>query len=223
MKYYSNFCLLFLVVLMISCSKQEITSNHELPNFGNHVFFENLDSKSEFLSMPRETQKQAWIIKLEKHQNFNLNGDQHEIISNMVSILKGFDKGVFYLSEDLRQMAIEMAKITPEEDFLNLFVRLNSMPEITNSGEKCIKCLEELENYQPIIIDNNSASQRAIDCNCSWVCEPLVGPAPPCSGVIQACSGTSTSNCCNATTSGCGFLGLFGCDQAGVIDCDLFP
>jgi hypothetical protein len=216
--YFCIYALGLLAALFTSCTSEgfdDVQRQHALETFA---------SKNLILSLSPEEQKQAWISRLETYFELDLNSPQKGILKEMVLDLKEIEKGKFFLSENLKQNAVAMAKITPREDFLKLFCEATtSLPVLRKTGLPCVVCITDLENYVNANTNHdNSVTLRAENCVCSWTCQQqednLLCPDGEYATTLSPCQGGQTTGCCNQTSSGCGFLFLFGC--TGLASCE---
>ena len=109
-----------------------------------------------------------------------------------------------------------MGKITPREDFINLFsieTLSPGLPKLVKTGSICEECIVDIESYASPTSGVAVSYRTAPSCNCNWTCNQQEGNlqclSPAVAVTLPACSG-GTSGCCNST-GGCGFLGLGTC------------
>jgi hypothetical protein len=149
--------------------------------------------KSSYRSLSNGTQKELWIDKLHQIQSQNLSTEQLSLIKALeVELLSG---GKFSSeNEKIKEIGVKLAYITPKDDFLNMFVKLENYQNFNNaSKEICDECIADLQAQS--VKQTQGLETRAAACNCKWTCSdyPKV-----------------TTNC-QLTTSGCGFLWLSTC------------
>lgn len=177
---------------------------------------EVFSSRNVLLSLSLEEQKQAWIVRLKSYSDLDLSPVQKNILNDLISDLGALGKGEFFPSEKIKQDAIAMAKITPREDFINLFsveTLKSEIPELFKFGSICEECISDIESYVRLTSDEAVTYRSVPNCNCNWTCNQQQSTqlciAPNVPITLPACSGGSTG-CCNST-GGCGFLGLGTC------------
>lgn len=175
--------------------------------------------------MSPEDQKQARIARLNLYAGLDLSPLQKSILNDLIFDLKSLEHGRFFLSEKIKQDAIAMAKITPRQDFINLFCieeLTELVPKLVKSGQICTDCISSLEAEKSTLTNGaHDLTYRTSDCDCLWTCTLQAqnmlcdhGDAiilPPCP--------TSTPNstgCCNAT-GGCGLFANQTC--TGLVAC----
>ena len=205
---------LILLPIFFSCSPDEQIGVQKTD------ISEAFASKSSLLSLSPEEQKQAWIKRLNMYFNLELSLAQKDILKKLIYDLQSIEEGSFYISTAMKEHAIEIAKVTPKEDFLRLFsseaVTLD-LPNLIKKGPICVECIVDLQNYvsQTNPLTNIPVSSRAEDCDCLWTCEQqldnlLCDPGQTPTLLSQCTGGTQTTPCCSPT-SGCGLFLLQTC------------
>ena len=213
---FLNFFLVLLTILqsVSSCSPNKIEDEQKLENLD--VF----SSKQLLFSLSPEAQKQAWLTRLKMYRNLDFSIDQKEILEKIISDLLEMKKDKFFLSENLRNHAVSIAKITSQEDFINLFCEVtSSLPPLQSTGPICADyILNDLKaDAGPNQNLNPQVTYRAVDCNCNWTCNQQSENCPAGGEILPACSGGGTTGCCNPT-GGCGLFGLGTCN--GYVVCN---
>ncbi len=216
---YSTLCLAFCALLFVSCS------NEPLEEVQDQKVFEAFNSKSKLLSLSPEEQKQAWIARLDLYLGMDLSQPQKNLIRKMQADIMELEKGKFFPSENFRQDILAMARITPELDFLNLFVEVTPyLPVLTKFGTPCTACVEELENYVALQEEAGAITSRAQDCDCWATCQQqednMLCPPGQSATTLSPCSSDQEEGCCNKTASGCGPFELFSC--SGLVVCETY-
>lgn len=194
--------------MISSCSKDTEENSHQ----------KNLDifaSKHLLLSLPLEEQKQAWLTRLKMYQNLDLSPAQNQILEKIISDLLEMEKDKFYLSENLRNDAVSMAKITSQEDFVNLFCEVtSSIPVLHSTGPVCANyIIEDLKT--DVGISPNSNTQvvyRTPNCDCNWTCGQQADHCPGESTTLSSSNGGCTA------VRGCGLFGMGTC--TGLVICE---
>jgi hypothetical protein len=203
-----NYKLLILVTLFLStviffaCSKENNSDTVDVSTKFRSDFLKGKDYakvKSDYYVLDKKEKVQLWNEKLEQLLRENLPAENRNLIMQLKLEL---NKEVF-ASKAISEIAINLAKITPEEDFFRMFSDLNDY----NYGGKfkgvnrvSDDVLMDLRSINPdtqakIMLTLKTAS---IPCNCDWTCSWY----------------GSTRLKCTSTRSGCGFLWAFECDKA---------
>lgn len=131
--------------------------------------------------------------------SIDLNVTQKEIVQDIKSAILKQEHNQFFLSEEIRIKAIEIANITPEVDFINLFVNIDAVVYLQKSGEICFTCIADLENLGDDDNTDDPPISYLPNCDCRWTCSQEA--LEPCTRVTSKCN----------HTSGCGFLGFQAC------------
>lgn len=213
-------CAVFLSINLLfspSCSHERSENEKQLN------VFDVFSSRDALLSLSVEEQKQAWILRFESYSELDLTSAQKVILNDLIYDFKQLGKGEFFLSEKIKQDAIAMAKITPREDFINLFsveTLTPGLPKLLKTGSICVDCIADIETYGNQPSDGAVTYRTAPSCNCNWTCGYQAGIEaclePQVAVILPACSGGGTSGCCTGT-GGCGFVGLGTCN--GKVQC----
>lgn len=192
-----------IVVFVSSCSDNQNDLSHDT-NQLRSIFLKDKDYnhvKKDYLSLENSVKTDLWIEKLNQLQNSNLPENHKNLIQELTIELKSGNSN----ETKLRSLAIELAKITPEHDFLMMFGALEDYsPKIDGGFHDDFISIELQENLQSIGSFNEKAKTNLTgkalpECNCSWTCDWYN-------------NGYSDTNC-NETTTGCGFLWLQSCDE----------
>lgn len=209
MKRFFYFSLFFIGVftLVLSC-KPTPTEDIKATISQREIFlkgksFEKV--KRDYKLLTNDQQKALWVEKIEQLLTQNLPARQLSLISDLrTEILRtDFTLNAFVFNDKIKDIGIHLASITPREDFLNMFVSLESYTynKAYLDKEICTECITDMQNEGKNL--KNEIQTRTADCNCKWTC---------------GWTGQSTSNC-NRTDSGCGFLWLTSCTGRNCIDC----
>ena len=166
-----------------------------------------LEQKETFKNLDTDSKIRIWKSKLEQIKTKNISSEQKVLINNIsdeISKMTNAD----YDGIKLFEYAVEMAKITPEDEFIRMFSvigdynRNNNLYNNSTSKLTEGKLVKDLENYLTNLktskikflnASKNNSSQRiaAKDCNCRWTC---------------LFYSSVTNDNCNKTNSVCGFL-----------------
>jgi hypothetical protein len=206
----ASLCLLLAATLVFNaCTKDVAEQNQQALN----VF----SSKAKVLGLSANDQKDAWISRLESYRQLDLNNEQKVLLDALIADLKNLGDGEFYLSEDIKRDAVAMARIMPEQDFINLFTLDNvsaDLPVLVKQGSVCSNCITDIQHYTPPsnLNQGGAAGDRRPDCNCRWTCSQQADHM-----LCDDGGDAVVSTDCNQQ-GGCGFFGLQTCD--GVATCD---
>jgi hypothetical protein len=195
----------FLILVSITSCRQNDQIADEYRN--NLNLKSELEQKETFKNLDTDSKIRIWKSKLEQIKTKDISSEQKNLINNIsneVSKMTNAD----YDGIKLFEYAIEMAKITPEDEFIRMFSvigdynRNNNLYNNSTSKLTEGKLVKDLENYLTNLktskikflnASKNNSSQRiaAKDCNCRWTC---------------LFYSSVTNDNCNKTNSGCGFL-----------------
>jgi|GEM_PF-2132703 len=172
---------------------------------------ERFASKSLFLSLPAEEQKQLWISRLEIYSELDLTTEQRGLLNNLIAGLKNLEKEKIYPSDEIKQAAVAMAQTMPREDFINLFTLDNpspTLPVLLKKGEICTECIADIKTYRRVEVPlEKSVSDRAPDCNCEWTCDQQLDNCAAGGQIVSSSNGGCVA------AGGCGFLNMGTCDH----------
>lgn len=210
--------LIFIALVFVSCREEKL--DEEMSNFRNNLVSKNMDEqKKVFNHLNSATKINFWENKVSQVLTQNLNEQQRDLVEEILTELPKSqlnNKSAIKLVE----LAIRMAKITPQEEFINMFVNYGDYyrnqklytPELNNDNNKFIineleVSIEQIRESKRKLFpeDNSMVSENATngqvsgrilpDCNCSWTCGFYGGH----------------HNNCTPTDSGCGLFGQYGC------------
>jgi len=191
-----------LVQIISSCSKDK-----------NNLHQKNLAvfaSKHLLLSLPLEEQKQAWLTRLEMYQNLDFSPAQKQILKKIIFDSLEMEKDKFYLSENLRNDAVSMAKITSQDDFINLFCEVtSSLPILNSTGPVCADyIIADLKTDVGQSSNSNvQVEYRTPNCDCNWTCGQQAEHCPGESTTLSSCIGVNSGGSCTAV-GGCGLFDM---------------
>lgn len=208
-KYFYFFSVVFLT--LISCrSNESIQMNEEIYNLRNDIASKSIsEQKKLFIELSTNDKVKFWENKLQQVLTQNLSQEQKRITKEILSeIPKTVDGN--YDGVRIMELAVSIAKITPRNEFLKMFVDYGDYKRDNSSYSSKFNnqtIVQELENhleflkhnkesfYKENSTTNNQTARELPDCNCAWTCGFY-------SGHHDDCKGTAT---------GCGFLGRFPC------------
>lgn len=214
---FSILTLLLSMILFIACT-QDNNSIENLKGGGLRESFlkdkEFETIKSDFNSLTEKEKINLWNEKLEQLLFQNLPNDHNELIKQLKQELNESQINV----ENISNISIQLAAITPEDDFYKMFTTLENYNYEGHFRGKTLvndefkKSLNSLKfNYimNPEISNLTLKNNGRKPCNCNWTCSLYAGG--------------SSSNC-ETTRSGCGFLWAFECEErVGPTAAESFP
>ena len=178
--------------IFIACSKENGEETNYVSSKLRTTFLEGKNySKisNDFNMLSKKEKTDLWNDKLNQLLSLDLPIEHKELISDLKLEISKDQMDVKKISN----IAISLAKLTPEEDFAKMFTNLydyNYYGKFEGKTKVSIKAIEKFKI-------NNSINSK-IPCNCEWTCSWY---------------GNSTSNC-KTTSSGCGFMWFFECEHA---------
>jgi hypothetical protein len=180
------------ITAFIACSKD---NNDDANNVASKLRTTFLEGKNyskisnDFNLLSKKGKTALWDDKLNQLLEENLPIEHKELITALKLEL---NKEVMD-AKKISTIAINLAKLTPEEDFAKMFANLNDYNYDGKFEGKTKISLVAIEKFKI----SNSITSR-ISCNCEWTCSWY---------------GSSSSNC-SGTRSGCGFMWFFECEHA---------
>jgi hypothetical protein len=204
-KFLSNIAILAFIVISIfwGCRKDtinQISFREELVKGKTPI-----EIKDNYLKLSGEKQLNLWKSKIDQLLNQSLPEAHLALIKKLKSELSKFkSQNDITFNGEIQKIAINLAEITPEIDFLKMFVMLEDykFKSRFEGIEICHDCISDMSKQNESILPNKALETRAGNCNCEWTC-----------GVLELITGNSTSSNCTATKSGCGFLWLSSCEH----------
>lgn len=196
------------VTLFSSCESNlsnQIPSTQESQRLDIAKNVTNIEAENKFYKLSFEEQKSIWSNKLTQIQSKNVS-KKHNVLLNELNqeLVKALSFQDLY-NDNLERIAIELVKITPQTDFIEMFMMLEDYNGNfdSNNFKVCEECVEKLKaDFEESKKVNKNKLEKVSSvqgiCNCSWTCG--FGP------------GDVSSNC-KPTDSGCGFLWLSGCKK----------
>lgn len=149
---------------------------------------------ADFNKLNSEEKNALWVEKMDQLLSQGLPNEHVVLIKNLKSqIIKNKREKAFELIET----AIDLTKITPEDDFIKMFESLydyNYNGGFTGKTEVTSSIIETINQLGTVTVSEYDSILPS--CNCNWTC-----------GLYA-----SHTSSCNATIDGCGFLGFSACD-----------
>jgi hypothetical protein len=199
--------LVSITAVFIACTKETDSQNSRNNTNLRESFLKNKDFstvKSDFNLLDKKSKINLWNEKLNQLIEQDLPIESKNLIKKLITELNKVETN----SKAISEIAVSLAKIIPEDDFVKMFTELNDYKfERKFKGTNMVRkeVIEELNTLNSkltmdvlYVQSSPKATAKAKDCNCSWTCDSTVGG--------------STSNC-KETQSGCGFLWAFSCDR----------
>lgn len=162
------------LIVFIACPKENNTDLANTSTKFRAKFLEGKDYtkiKNDYSILLKKEKVELWNEKLEQLLNQNLPVENKILIRQLKREL---NKEVF-ASVEISQIAINLAKITPEEDFLRMFSDLNDynytgkFKGINKVSDKILMDLISINpDFQSKIMSN--AKTNSVPCNCDWTC-----------------------------------------------------
>lgn len=196
---------LSLVVLLVfilgSCNEDNADNIPVVKNDLRQELLLNEDVKEAFKELTSDEKFQVWESKCNQLLTQDLPFEHKELIALVkIEFTQLRNTGV---SLKLQNLAIKLAKITPEEDFVLMFSSLgdyvfNNKFEGSSVSEYLIKDLERsnLNSYVNAKLSESNLAEKLSDCTCRWTCHLYI----------------NSSTNCNDTSSGCGWFWMQECD-----------
>lgn len=177
------FCSVF-----FSCTNK---ADHENPRTLLLKFTDEQQIKSEFQKLPKDMQINVWKDKLQNLLSQDLPKEHLALINQLMELLNSqvFD----FSNQEMRAIAINLLKITPREDMVLMFEKIQNYEYKGQfiGKEICSACIKDIETPPVSLKDSPNSLPR---CNCYWTCLSSAGTGG-----------------CEATSDGCGFLGFQSC------------
>ncbi len=201
--YHKTLNLVVVILLFTSCSNPENELAQETSQL-RATFMKDKEYEQvikDYSNLENSVKISLWMEKLNQLKSLNLSENHMILIQKLSQQLKEDSANM----EEITSLAIDLAKITPEHDFMMMFGNLDDYsPKVNGEFHDNFISIELQENLLNIgafekNLKKTSLSGKVPDCNCSWTCDWYN-------------NGYSNTNC-NETTTGCGFLWLQSCDE----------
>jgi hypothetical protein len=191
-----SFAFLFSMVAFYSCKKATTEAAYGSVTLSRTDFLANKtfsEVKNAYNASSESAKKALWVDKLAQLEKQNLPEAHKTLILSLKAELSKTDMEFALSNPVLKNIAVNLAKITPEADFYAMFGELQNYQYTDKFVGTSISTalIQQLETYVKVI--EPVIANRAIPCNCYWTCRYGTGG-------------------CRATSSGCGFLHMTGCD-----------
>ncbi len=195
--------ILFLsTILFFACSKENNSDTIVTSTNFRSVFLKGKDYakiKTDYNVLDKKEKVKLWNEKLEQLLKQDLPVENKNLIKQLKFEL---NKEVF-ASKAISEIALNLAIITPEDDFFRMFSDLNDYNysgKFKGLDKVSDDVLMDLKSINPDFQAKTKPSSKtaSIPCNCDWTCSWY----------------GSTRVKCTTTRSGCGFLWAFECEQA---------
>ncbi len=190
------------IVIFFACSKENNSDTVAISTKLRSDFLAGKDYakiKSDYNILDKKEKVELWNEKLEQLLSQDLPVENKNLIMQLKLEL---NKEVF-ASKAISEIALNLAKITPEEDFFRMFSDLNDynyagkFKGVNKVSDDILLNLKLINpDFQAKIMSISKTA--SIPCNCDWTCSWY----------------GSTRLKCTATRSGCGFLWAFECEEA---------
>jgi hypothetical protein len=202
-KFLSNIAVIAFIVISIflGCRKDninQISFREELVKGKTSI-----EIKDSYLKLSGEKQLNLWKSKIDQLLNQSLPEAHLALIKKLKSELSKFkSQNDITFNGEIQKIAINLADITPEIDFLKMFVMLEDYgyKNQFEGTEICHQCINDMSIQDGSIIPNKSLETRTSNCNCEWTC-----------GLLSFITGNNSTTNCTVTKDGCGFLWLSSC------------
>jgi hypothetical protein len=195
---------IIIAMIFYSCSKEsevEPSKNTNLrTNFLGKKTYQEM--KPTFDKLTFEEKVNLWENKINQLLTQNFPKEHLSLIKKLQMEFKKSNRNEL---NSLKETFIQLAKITPEKDFMDMFMDLkdykfNGSFEVLKKQEELITYLNT-SDYQYSKTVNYLSDSNAPPCNCNYSCSAqTVNP--------HVCYTSS----CTPTTDGCGPFGLSSCD-----------
>ena len=201
--------LLLIVALFSSCEpnlSNQIPSDEEVQRLEIAKIKSKSDMQMTFFKLSFKEQKSIWSNKIAQIHSKNVSKRHNELLTKLNEELTKAKSINNLYNENLESIVLELATITPQSDFIEMFMSLDNYNGSFNPKDfkYCEECIMEIKNdfkeKKDILIRNTQTQDppKLENCNCNWTC----GDGP----------GEVTSDC-KSTSYGCGFLLLFSCKK----------
>lgn len=180
------------VAVFFACSKESIDSSNTTQSTLRTPFLQAKSYskiKSDFNTLSKKEKTALWNEKLEQLLSLDLPLEHQKLIEDLKIQI---NKDLMDLQE-ISNISIKLATLTPEEDFNKMFTSLDNYKYNGKFEGKFKVSTQVVESFK---VKNTETSK--VPCNCEWTCSWY---------------GSSSSNC-SGTSSGCGFMWFFECEHA---------
>jgi hypothetical protein len=198
--YLASLIILCTFFFAVSCEKSPVDATASNPN-QRLEFIKGKTMpvlKADYSKISSNDAKNLWVNKLQQIQTQSLNDMQRQLIQDLQTELLQQNSLFRLENEKIREIAIQLATVTPREAFLQMFESLENYNYngSNTSTAICEECVTDLRNYKPVNLPIVDIEQRAPVCNCRWTCDWY---------------SLSPTRDCRLTMQGCGFFWLSTC------------
>ena len=203
MKKIISFITLFSLLVIQSCRS---SADEKMDEYRNDLDLKSeLVKKETFKGLSTSEKIDLWKSKLNQILSQDLTNEQKNLVEQIKNEIPNLNSQE-YNGVKLIELSIQMAKITPQDEFIRMFSFLGDYKRSSTEYSKVIEndlIVNDLETFLNTVKTRNSAfyenetinKSAKPECNCKWTCG-MYG------GVDDNCTGSS---------SGCGFLWLQSC------------
>lgn len=195
--------MLFILFTWTSCSNS--TDDVKNTNLREQLFSDKdyNETKKIYKSLDSSSKINLWIEKLNNLLILDLPSEHLELINSLVLELENAESSN---RSNMVNIAINLAKITPEKDFHMMFGTLDDYDYKGNfTGNHISKDLIlEMENLDVRYLSQKSNTKMTsrlvmVECNCKWTCSFFE-------------TASSQGENCETSNGGCGFLWIQDCE-----------
>jgi hypothetical protein len=198
--------LLSFTICVIGCQKQEGPIPENAYDLRAEIIKGKTDEeiKTLFFTLSIEDQKNIYLSKFSQILKTEISSQQRTLLNQLKDEVKKVDKFEELYNPKIQEIAIKIANITSEKDFIEMFTNFrNFYPSTSTSNNICETCISSLElewKYSEEIY--YSEGRLLASCNCKWTC-----------GISFNSMDVTTTSDCSKTSYGCGFLFLQSCEK----------
>jgi hypothetical protein len=202
--------LLFVAALGVGCQKADTPfENKQLERSSFVQGKSKYEQKEHYQKLNFEAKKGLWSNKITQLIGQDLPLEHAGLIQQLRErIVRSVSEAELSSDMELQRIAIELAQLTPESDFISMFNQLEDYRfsgnfEYSGEGSNIVNNLRA--DFSAKISTNNPRLPDLPACNCNWTC----------GSYGEDC----THDNCEETSSGCGFLWLFSCRHRDEVLC----
>ncbi|MFC0343990.1 bacteriocin fulvocin C-related protein [Epilithonimonas hispanica] len=207
MKRIITFITLFSLLVIQSCRSSE---DEKMDNYREELQLKSEPSQKEaFKNLTSENKVKIWGSKLSQVLTQDLSQEQRSLVEALRGEIKNM-KSPSYDGIKLIELGIELAKITPENEFINMVSELedykrdeklyllksNNNPIVLNLQNFLIT----VKQRNKLIVEENQGNvlNKKRPCDCSWTCGMYSGSSDDCAATESGC-GIFWSQPCTGT------------------------
>lgn len=206
--------LAFLTLTLTTLSLNSCKETSEIPNQEENQIIKSMKNniayktssiqKSDFNDLSTSDKIKIWNDKMDQILTQNLTDTQRSLVEGIKSELPNVGSDT-YDGIKLAELGLEMARITPENEYIRMFEVLedyNRDASLYTDNIKNDNIVSDMESFVQEVKTNKTLYRyqklSTSSCNCKWTCGFYSG---------------HTDNC-TSTDSGCGFLWMGSCNGA---------